>query len=83
MPVSADYRGRRYDAVFFVECVHDMAHPATALRAARDPAQLFFAAASVVWCLPQARRGRLRIIGHRDAHRRLPSHRRAGRLHRH
>jgi ubiquinone/menaquinone biosynthesis C-methylase UbiE len=75
---AADYRGRMYDAVFFFECLHDMAHPAAALRAAGtalapggsvivmdertsdtievgDPVQFFFAAASVLWCLPQAR----------------------------
>ena len=75
---AADYGDRTYDAVFFFECLHDMAHPAAALRAAGralapggsvvvmdertsdtiepgDPVQTFFAAASVLWCLPQAR----------------------------
>lgn len=72
------YRDRRYDAIFFFECVHDMAHPVEALKAARaaladdgtvivmdervgetltpgDPTELFFATASVLWCLPQGR----------------------------
>ena len=67
-----------YEAVFFFECLHDIARPADALRAARaavaedgavivmdenvadtpaigSPAETFFAAASVLWCLPQSR----------------------------
>lgn len=75
---TTQYGNPGYDVMFFFECLHDMAHPAAALRAARqalrpggavivmdertsdtievgDPAQLFFAAASAVWCLPQAR----------------------------
>jgi len=72
------YGEGRYDLVLFFECVHDMAHPAAALAAARravtaggtvvvmdervgdtlqagDPAETFFATASVLWCLPQSR----------------------------
>lgn len=75
---AGGYGGRSYDAIFFFECVHDMAHPAAALEAARrslapggsvvvmdervaetltpgDPTELFFATASVLWCLPQGR----------------------------
>lgn len=75
---AAAYGDAAYDAVFFFECLHDMAHPAAALRAAGralapggsvivmderasdtievgDPVQTFLAAASVLWCLPQAR----------------------------
>jgi ubiquinone/menaquinone biosynthesis C-methylase UbiE len=72
------YGGRRYDVIFFFECLHDMAHPVLALEGARnaladggtvivmdenvtdvltpgDPAQIFFATASVLWCVPQGR----------------------------
>lgn len=75
---SGGYEGRTYDAIFFFECVHDMAHPVEALAAARgaladggtvvvmdervaetltpgEPVELFFATASVLWCLPQGR----------------------------
>ncbi len=75
---AGGYGDREYDAILFFECVHDMAHPAAALAAARrslasggtvivmdervaesmnpgDPAEIFFATASVLWCLPQGR----------------------------
>ena len=75
---TSGYGTDRYDLVLFFECVHDMAHPVTAVAQARaalaaggtvivmderveetldvgDPVQTFFATASVLWCLPQAR----------------------------
>jgi SAM-dependent methyltransferase len=75
---NGGYGDRRYDVVFFFECVHDMAHPVQALASAREslaeggtvivmdervaekltpgePTEIFFATASVLWCLPQGR----------------------------
>lgn len=75
---NGGYGDRTYDVVFFFECLHDMAHPVSALAAARqslapggtvivmdervaesltegDPTEIFFATASVLWCLPQGR----------------------------
>lgn len=72
------YGDKAYDAIFFLECLHDMAHPIEALAAARkslapagpspswtsgsresltpgEPTEIFFATASVLWCLPQGR----------------------------